>query len=298
MNISNLRAFAAVAQSGNITQAAKFLHLSQPAVSGQIRALEVELGGALFERTPTGMKLTRFGEEILVDVEFINARVNSMLARARLIRGEVSGRLRVATIVQPDFLHLGEFMRVMRDRFPLVDVELHHGLSGQAVDKVLSGDVTVGFYIGDIPEPPLSAITLRKIVYVVVAPASWATRIQDASLEDIAALPWISTPKQGSRYHLVKKLFRSRGLKPNNVVEADSESTILSLVAAGVGVALVREEVTRSPEHGAQLAVWDKVRQESQLLFIYHASKVEDLVVRAAISVMTEVANPDIEGQG
>ncbi len=79
MNLSNLRAFAAVAQTGNITQAARFLHLSQPAVSGQIRALEEELGETLFEHTPVGAKLTRFGEEILADAERVNATVNGML---------------------------------------------------------------------------------------------------------------------------------------------------------------------------------------------------------------------------
>lgn len=289
MNISQLRTFAAVAKSGNVTRAAKFLHLSQPAVSGQIRALEEELGTPLFERMPSGMKLTKFGEEVLVNAELVIAKVSEIVSRSRVFRGEVSGHLSVATIVHPDFLHLGEFIHVMRERFPLVEVELRHGLSGKALEGVLNGDVTAGFYIGNPPEPPLMSLSLKTITYVVAAPAAWADQVEGATLEEIAALPWITTPKQGSRYHLVRKLFQGRQVKPANVVEANSEPTILSLIAAGVGLSFVREEVTRNSQHKASLAVWDTIKQDSELLFIYHASNAGNPIVRAAISAVTEI---------
>lgn len=289
MNIAQLRTFIAVARTGNITRAAKFLHLSQPAVSGQIRALEAELGAALFERTASGVSLTKFGEDLLPDADLISSTAKGILSRAKSVKEHVSGKLRVATIVNPEFLHLGAFMRGMRERFPLVNIELQHGLSGQALDGVLRGEVSVGFYIGDTPEPSLVAIQLKKVPYVVAGPASWKERIDAATIEDIASLPWIATPKAGSRYHLVKKLFAGRHLAPASVVEANSESTIISLISAGVGVALVREDAARSREHRGRLVIWDKIKHEADLLFIYHASRANEPAVRAAVGMIKEV---------
>ena len=94
MELYQLRSFVAVAEAGHLTRAAEKLHVSQPAVSAQIKALEDELDLALFERTPSGMVLTAAGERLLADAEKVLAAAQAMRTEAKALKGEVAGKVR------------------------------------------------------------------------------------------------------------------------------------------------------------------------------------------------------------
>ena len=110
MELYQLRSFAAVAEFAHLTRAAEKLHISQPAVSAQIKALEDELGVVLFERTPSGMVLTSAGRKLLPEAEKVIAAAQVLRSRARAIKGEVSGRVRVGTVSDPGFVRVGDFL--------------------------------------------------------------------------------------------------------------------------------------------------------------------------------------------
>src|SRR5690606_38323486 len=99
MNLAQLRTFVMVARVGNVTRAAAFLNLSQPAATGHIKALERELGASLFMRCPGGVRLTQFGEELLPEAQLVTDTVQAMLKRAGDRAARPSGTLVVATIV-------------------------------------------------------------------------------------------------------------------------------------------------------------------------------------------------------
>src|SRR3972149_11363459 len=94
MELYQLRALAAVADPGQRTRAAERLHLSQPALSAQIKALEEELEVRLFERTPNGMQATRAGRELLAHGEKVLAAAEALRQAARAVRGEAAGGVR------------------------------------------------------------------------------------------------------------------------------------------------------------------------------------------------------------
>src|SRR4051812_17094245 len=104
MEIYQLKAFAAVAELGHLTRAADKLHVSQPAVSGQIRALEEELEVDLFERGPAGMTLTGAGRRLLPFAEEIIRTSIEMRATAESYRGRLQGSVRLATVSDPGYL--------------------------------------------------------------------------------------------------------------------------------------------------------------------------------------------------
>jgi DNA-binding transcriptional LysR family regulator len=162
MELYQLRSFVAVAEAGHLTRASEKLHVSQPAVSAQIKALEDELELALFERTSSGMVLTSAGERLLADAEKVLAAAQLMRNEAKALKGEVAGKVSVGTTSDPAFIRVGEFLNATVERFPLLQVELHQAVTGAAFAKVRDGELDASFYYGEIEHPGVGGLRLRE----------------------------------------------------------------------------------------------------------------------------------------
>jgi DNA-binding transcriptional LysR family regulator len=288
MELYQLRSFVAVAEAGHLTRASERLHVSQPAVSGQIKALEDELDVALFERTPGGMELTFAGQRLLADAQKVLAAAQALRNEAKQLKGEVAGRVSVGTLSDPGFIRLGEFLGATVERHPLLQVELHHEVSGAAFAKVRDGELDASFYFGALAHPGVEGLRLRGISYRVAAPAAWKKRVVDADWEAIAALHWIVTPPISTHYQLVRTLFDEHGIEPTRVVEADEEFVISNLVASGVGLSLIREELALEKEAAGEVCLWRDVRLETDLWFIYRVGRKSDPAIRAMREVLAD----------
>lgn len=288
MEIYQLRSFVAVAEAGHLTRAAEKLHLSQPAVSAQIKALEDELELALFERTSSGMVLTPAGERLLADAEKVLAAAQAMRNEAKALKGEIAGKVRVGTMSDPGFIRVGEFLNTTVERYPLLQVELHHEITGAAFAKVRDGELDASFYYGELEHPGVEGLRLREMSYRVAAPAAWKRRVADADWSEIALQPWIITPSISTHYKLVRALFDKHGIELTKVVEADQESVIANLVVSGVGLSLIREELALEKQAAGQVCLWRDVRLESTLWFIYLLARKDDPVIRALLGVLRD----------
>ena len=171
MELYQLRTFAAVAEEGHLTRAAERLHLSQPAVSGHIKALEQELDVRLFERTATGMVLTEPGRQLLTHANKVLTAAEGVKRAAQQLHTEVSGLLHVGTVADPADNRLGAVLSAAVKRHPLLRLELHQTMSGTARESVREGRLDAAFFFGDVPTPPLMALPLRQLIYRVAAPA-------------------------------------------------------------------------------------------------------------------------------
>jgi DNA-binding transcriptional LysR family regulator len=289
MELYQLRSFAAVAELGHLTRAAEKLHISQPALSAQIKALEDELGVALFERTPSGMTLTLAGQRLLPEATKVVSAAGAFSSHAKAFAGEVSGRARVGTLADPQFLRLGDFLAQALDRHPLLEIELHHEVSGAAFAKVRDGDLDASFYYGGLVHPSVESIVLRTVAYRVVAPMAWRDRVENAGWNDIAALPWIVTPTISTHSALANQMFEAHGVSPAKRIEADNEAVISSLVMAGVGVALMREDLALDAAAADEMCLWTEARAETTLRFIYLVEREHDPVVHALADVVRNV---------
>ena len=110
MEFTHLRSFVAVAEHGHLTRAAETLHLSQPALSGQIKSLEENLGVSLFERHPSGMTLTASGKHLLTHARGILAAVQQLRHAASSLHLQPTGRLRIGTVLDASFLRVGHLL--------------------------------------------------------------------------------------------------------------------------------------------------------------------------------------------
>lgn len=289
MELYQLRTFIAVAEEGHLTRAAERLHISQPAVSGQIKALEQSLDIRLFDRSTSGMELTVPGRALLAHAQKVLAAADEMKRSARRLIGEVAGTLRIGTVSNPGSIRLGDLLALAVKRYPRLELELHHEVSGAALESVREGRLDASFYFGDAPGRDVFALRLRESVYCVTGPAAWSDRIRDAGWAEIAALPWVLTPAISTHNRLVSRLFEEQGIEPpQRRIEADQESVIETLVVSGIGVSLMREESARARAAAGEVCIWDKARLQTTLWFVCPAGREDDPLLKALIGLLHE----------
>lgn len=292
MELYQLKGFAIVAELGQLTRAAERLHLSQPALSAQIKALEDELSVVLFERGASGMTLTAAGRQLLPAAERVLATAQSLRSQALALRGEVRGRVRLGTVGDPELTRLADVLRRAVDCFPLLEIDVHHEISGAAFTKVRDGELDAAFYYGDLVHPAIASLPLDTLAFRIVLPAAWADRLADASWDALAAEPWIMTPPISTHHALATGLFAAHGVAPVRYVEADHEAVISSLVTAGVGVALMREDMATADAARGQLAFWGDTQVETPLAFVHRRERDHDPAIHAIRDVVQDVFAP------
>jgi DNA-binding transcriptional LysR family regulator len=238
------------------------------------------------------MVLTPAGQKLLPEAQKVVAAAQSLRSRARAIQGVVIGRARVGTVSDPDFVRVGDFLSHALEEHPLLEIELHHEVSGAAFEKVRDGTHDASFYYGNLTHPAITAVPLVDFAYRVVAPADWRARVADASWDDVVAMPWIMTPPISSMTALADELFSARGVSPARRIEADNEAVIRSLVMSGLGVALMREDLALDAADAGEVALWEGARLETTLQFIHLAQRKDDPEIRALLDVLHHVWTP------
>jgi DNA-binding transcriptional LysR family regulator len=291
MEIYQLRTFIAVARQANLTRAADQLHLTQSAVSKQLRALEEELGVLLFDRLPSGTVLTASGKMLLPQAELTLANAVALKNHASALRGGVSATVRLGTIVDPESIRLGPFLGALLQYYPQVQVKLQHGISGGILEKLVSGEIDAGFYLGMVQESGIAHFHLETVVYEVIAPVEWAPRIENASWDIIGKMPWVGTPKHSSQNRLVREMLAEHGHQPHFSIEADQEASMINLVSNGVGLCLMRAGLSRAAAARGEVSVWNGVQRPCPLSFIYPSAATGDPATQAMLRVLREVWN-------
>ncbi len=294
-DLQTLRAFVTVAREGSVSRAAERLHLTQPAVSLKLKQFQAGLGLRLFQRHPRGLSLTDDGQALLPAAEQALAAVAAFDQSARALHSTLRGRLKIGTIVDPEFIRLGAFLHRLVERAPQLETELSQGMSGSVLARVRRGELDVGFYLA----PPGAGIgeadaeiahrELTHFHYHVIAPAGWGSRLAGADWTRLARLPWIVTPADSVHHRLLHGALDPLGLLPNGVARVDQEACMLDLVRAGVGLSLARDALAMAERQERGLAVAEGVRLPCALCFIWQRGRAEEPVIAEALAVLERV---------
>lgn len=265
-NINTLLAFVTVAQTGSVSRAAEVLNLTQPAISHQIKRLAVDTGITLFHRTSTGLQLTPDGAAMVSKAEHVLEVMKEFHRSASLRLGRISGKLKIGTIVDPEFIRLGRLLNQLRENYPDIETELVHGVSGDILTRIKRGQIDAGYYLStpdalDQPETedPIHSIKLADFSYRVIAPDGWQSQVETADWPALAALPWIGTPEISVHHRLLSAIFAAHSCKQNVVAIVDQEASMLEMVRAGVGLSLCRESIALHQRQTVGLAVCNSV---------------------------------------
>jgi DNA-binding transcriptional LysR family regulator len=293
MDFNLIRTFVTLAREGNLTRTAQRLHLSQPALSLQLKKLHEQLGLVLFERTPRGMRLTRAGEQLLPAAQRALEAATELDSLAAGISGQVGGRLRIGTIVDPEFLRLGPFLKRLVEYHPGLSTDLAHGMSGAVRREVAANRLDVAYTLGlpgmkDV-EAGFEVLTLTPFSYRVIAPPGWQERVRGKDWKALARLPWIGTPADSVHHRLLAGVFREAGASPRIVAQVDLEPSMLDLVRSGVGLSLARDSVALRAAHAGSIAIADRVEVPAELGFLCLRARRTEPAIAAAFSVIAAV---------
>lgn len=242
MELRHLRYFVAVAEELHFGRAALRLSIVQPSLSQQIQQLEAELGFPLLRRTKRSVELTDAGRAFLTAARHVLAEVQEAKRVAlQAYRGEV-GRLVVGYISSSTYDLLPLILRAYRERFPHIEVALRELTTQEQVRALEEERIQVGLL-----RLPISTAMIRfdvvgrePIVCVLPEkhPLAMYERIQVAMLADEPFV--LQPPQRGSGYYIqLMRLCLASGFSPNVIQEVNEMHTIVSLVAAGMGVSLV-----------------------------------------------------------
>lgn len=288
MDLTQLRAFVTVAREGNLTRAAERLHLTQPAVSLQIKSLQASLDLQLFTRTPSGMALTDDGAKLLPFAERVMESVAEFREGVAALHSTVSGTLAIGTILDPEFTRLGAFLKRLVETYPQLSTQLQHGMSGWVAQQVKAGVLDVGYYLGTPPKD-FHHQTLTSFTYYVIAPQGWKTRVAGKDWTALAKLPWIWTPPESAHHRLLSKTFAQYKVTPNKVALVDQEPSMLDLVKSGVGLSLARESIALREAHAHGLVIADAVSLSTELSFISLAKRKNEPTIAAVFTLLQQL---------
>ncbi|MBV7429657.1 MULTISPECIES: LysR family transcriptional regulator [unclassified Acidovorax] len=243
MNLRQLRQFVTLAETGNFHRTAELLHMAQPPLSVSVRKLEEELGSRLFERHSTGVRLTAEGQAMLPEAHlalFHAERCRQAVADAREGLG---GLLRLGIIGSATYALLPELIPSVRARYPQIELELSEATSTEILDGLLARRFDVGFVRYPVLHPePFELLPMDRDDFVLAVSAHGPLAKRDAiALSEAAGEPFIMYPQDKVPGLSALALLRCQlsGFSPRVAQEAMQVQTIMSLVAAGLGVGLV-----------------------------------------------------------
>jgi len=275
MDIKSLRYFLAASETENLSRAAERLNVVQSALSHRIKALEVELGTNLFERHGRNIRLSFIGsifreeaKQILRDVELAKHRVS------RAIDGEV-GSLRIGfqTVACRNRV-VPAALLAFRERCPLVDVTLTSSSGDSLLQSIRNNDLDGAFLYLPAPINDLSRISLASIDWVLALPRKHKLAKHDSlKLKQLREEQFIwLQPQTTPTWHVrLLELCRKGGLEPKIAQEASDEVLILTLVAAGMGVAFALENTQGYwPDHMVVFKTLSDFSMPLSLCFVWN----------------------------
>ena len=257
MNIElrQLRYFLAVAEEMHFGRAAKKLHMTQPPLSQTIQNLEVILGVNLFTRSTRSISMTPAGHALIPEARRLLAQALSLPQLVQRAASGETGHLSLAFVSIADYSVLPPYLREFRQRYPEVRIELREATSDIQLKLLEDGEIDAGLLIPPIPERLAGSLSYQKILsepLILAIPEIYVDRNNAASLHTYKDLPLIIFPRKiaPALHDTILACFRSEGLTPTIGQEAIQMQTIVGLVSAGMGIALVPQSVSNLKRPG------------------------------------------------
>jgi len=297
IDLKQLKYFLAVAEEKSFSRAAERLHISQPPLSQQIMKLESELGVKLFARTTRTFELTVAGKALMQEANDLLAKMRMTVDTIRQIdRGEV-GRLRVGIVGSAMWGPIPSLLEEFQTKYPRVTWTIHELGPTLQYEALRAKQVDVGFW----REPRLDEedlkrdnlrqeLCFREDVCVAINEHHPLAKQEAMELSDIAEEPMLTLALDKSSFprYLIQCCVKA-GFQPTIFQEASEPQTLLAMVGAGLGVALMPETTSRIGWPGV-VFVPIRTNPPSANLYITYTTLDDAPVVRAFLNILNPPA--------
>jgi DNA-binding transcriptional LysR family regulator len=285
VDTQNLRAFLLVAESGSFSQAAKRLHLTQPAVSKRIAQLEAQLNVSLFDRIGRRISTTEAGEALLPHARAVHLELQAAQQSVRDLAGEVRGRLRLATSHHIGLHRLPPLLSFFSKAFPAVQLDIDFMDSEKAYELTLQGEVELA--VVTLAPSSIVNIVTRPIwldpLDFMVQEGTQLTRKKALGLKELSRHPAILPGLNTYTGQIVKSLFEQRSLPIQIAITTNYLETIRMMASVGLGWTVLPRSM-RDPSL-ATLPIRD-ARIERTLGAIHHEGRSLSRAAQAFIEAL------------
>src|SRR3954463_8822457 len=264
MDIRQLKAFVAIAESGTFTAGAVRVHVTQAAISMQIRQLENETGARLFVRAPRRVILTEAGEKLLERAYVILREHDAALEEMAALTGAHRGRLRIGSasaMVSAD--PLPQILRELKQTHEAVETSVSSGTSEALVQQVLAGELDVAFVSLPVEARGIQTELLSEDYLVAVAsPRHKLANQKGVSANALAGEKLILGERGGNTRRLIDQFFAQAGVTPKVIMELSRLAAIKRMVEEDMGVGIVPlQSVQEEVEQGRLVRWWIEAAQ-------------------------------------
>ena len=237
-----LETFATVARLGSFSRAAEALHLTQPAVSIQIRQITESVGLPLFEQSGREIRLTAAGQELLRTARELDDSWNRFESAVDALKGLKKGRLRVALVTTAKYF-LPRMLGAFCQRYPDIEIELEVANRARIIERLRANEDDL--YIMSFPPEELDVVATPFLdnPLVVVAPAAYPLPAGPLSLADLAPHPFLLRETGSGTRKAVDRHLAANGLTLKVKLALGSNEAIRDLVASGMGLAILSRHV-------------------------------------------------------
>ncbi|MCD7036056.1 LysR family transcriptional regulator [Metabacillus sp. GX 13764] len=273
MEMKQLHYFCTIVEEGQITRAAKKLHMAQPPLSQQLRQLEEEFGVKLFERNGRSLELTGPGRILYKRAKDLLAQAADAAEEVKETAEGVKGVLS-AGANKSCFAQLAEKIRIFREAYPFTSFKLREGDTFAISELLKQREIEIGIVRLPLPGEEYSMLMLPAEPYVFVLPKEWHHAPGPSiTLEEMARFPLLLLHRinGAGQFELIMNEFKKRGLSPEIVCECPDPSMLLSLAANGVGATIVPKSTLQSLQmtHMAALEIeGEPLISESALIWL------------------------------
>ena len=257
MDLRQFQYAVAVADELHFGRAAERLHVAQPSLSRQIRDLERDLGVALFTRTSRHVELTPAGAAFVGAARRTIASAAESRESAVAAANGVEGRVSLGFVASAAVEILPQLVAAHRAARPLVQLVLHEMTTEEQIEGLLSGDIDVGLGRDLEATAGLRVQTLRREPLIAAIPSDHPLQHRRrVSLADLEGSAFVTLPRQRvpRAWDRLLLMAQAAQVRPSYVQEANQFVTLLALVAAGLGVAIVPESVRTLRHEGVHYA--------------------------------------------
>lgn len=278
MEFYHLRSFVAVAQTGNLTQAAKRLYTTPPAISAHIKALEDELVTPLFIRSNKGMTLTDKGKLLLTKAQITLDSAVDLVNLATNNQHEVIGLFNLANNLTPSQIKLDILNKNLTENCPGINIEIHQQSTGKTLTDLRDSTIDGGYIFGDIPDD-MQGITVSQQAITTIAPNSFALS-QHATLAELKKHAWIT---MGNNCPFDSLLQQKLGDNITTHFQSSDDNTRLNLVTNQIGLSFLDKTEAQAATQNHNIDIINTLDFSIPLHFVVMKNRHNEPLINAVL---------------
>jgi len=276
MEFYHLRSFVAVAQTGNLTQAAKRLYTTPPAISAHIKSLEDELSTPLFIRSNKGMSLTDKGQLLLKKAQLTLDSAVDLVNLAADNQHEIMGTFHLGLNLSAQKMKLPELAKNLQENCPGISLDIHQQSTGKTLKEIREQQLSGGYIFGDIPDDFFGVAIMEKTI-TTIAPLTFdCSKILNK--ESLRYQQWIM---MGDYCPFDIFLKEKLGNNIPSVMKTSDDNTRLQLVKSGLGLSFLEQEEALLAEKNKEIKIIPALDFATTLHFVIAKNRANEPLIKA-----------------